>query len=67
MSETDPNDRKRLDPWLSNELRAALDERDVDAVFILIGDYLEYHKLRMPAERLADYRSRGLLETSSGS
>ena len=62
MPDPEPAQPKRLSPWLSMELRRALDARDVRKVFALIGDYLEYHDLRMPAETLADYQERGIVE-----
>ena len=62
VSETDPKANKRLDPWLANQLRDALDARDADTIFALIGGYLEKQKLQMPAARLADWRARGLVE-----
>ena len=62
MPETDPEAAKRLDPWLANQLRDALDARDADTIFALIGSYLEKQELRMPAARLADWRARGLVE-----
>ena len=66
MPETDPEATKRLDPWLANQLRDALDARDAHAVFVLLGDYLELQNLKMPADRLADWRGRGLLEGDGG-
>ena len=62
MLETDPEATRPLDPWLADQMRDALNARDADTVFALIGDYLEYNGLRMPAHRLADFRARGLLE-----
>ncbi len=59
---SEPNRPTRLSPWLANELRTALDERDVATIFTLIGDYLELQDLRMPAAALADWRKRGLVE-----
>ena len=65
VPETDPEANNRLDPWLANQLRDALDARDADAIFALIGGYLEKQNLRMPAARLADWRARGLVEDGS--
>ena len=62
MPEPEPPSGKRLDPWLANELRRALDARDTHAVFVLLGDYLELQGLKMPSDRLADWRARDLLE-----
>ena len=62
MSDPSPTTRKRLAPWLANELRDALDARDVDTLFALIGGYLEQNELRMPAKRLAEWRERSLIE-----
>ena len=66
VPETDHKVTKPLNPWLANQIRDALNARDVDTVFMLLGDYLEYHRLRVPASRLADYRARGLLEEGEG-
>ena len=62
MSDPSPTEQRRLAPWLANELRDALDARDADTIFALIGGYLEQNKLRMSSERLADWRQRGLIE-----
>ena len=62
MSETDSEADERLDPWLANQLRDALDARDADTIFALVGGYLDKQNLRMPATRLADWRARGLVE-----
>ena len=62
MSDPRSPERRRLAPWLANELRDALDARDIDTIFALIGGYLEQNELRMPVHRLADWRARGLIE-----
>lgn len=62
-SQEPTQERTRLSPWLSRELHKALDDRDPETVFMIIGDYLKYQKLRMPADRIADWRQRGLFET----
>ena len=56
-------ERTRLSPWLSHELHKSLDARDPETIFMIIGDYLEYQQLRMPSDRIADWRARGLFET----
>lgn len=67
MPDTEPARLKPIDPWLSMELRRALDARDIRTLFALIGDYLEHHDLKMPAGTLADYRERDLLEDDTRS
>lgn len=55
-------ERTRLSPWLSHELHKSLDARDPETIFMILGDYLEYQKLQMPADRIADWSQRGLFE-----
>ena len=59
-------ERTRLSPWLSRELHKALDERDPETIFMILGDYLEYQKLHMPTDRIADWQAARSVRDRAG-